>query len=88
MRASGSRAILKRATFWLDRNAPTRVSMTRGSTRIGGGMWRVKSLDAILATAQKRTLHRSLGPVQLTLLGIGGVIGRGLPALTMLPMAA
>jgi len=45
-------------------------------------MWRVKSLDAILATAQKKTLHRSLGPVQLTLLGIGGVIGTGIFVLT------
>ena len=45
-------------------------------------MWRVKSLDAILATAQKKSLHRSLGPVQLTLLGIGGVIGTGIFVLT------
>ena len=44
--------------------------------------WRVKSLDAILATAQKKSLHRSLGPIQLTLLGIGGVIGTGIFALT------
>src|SRR3954465_4857453 len=41
-------------------------------------MWRVKSLDAGVATAQKKALHRSLGPVQLTLLGIGGVIGTGI----------
>ena len=45
-------------------------------------MWRVKSLDAILATAQKKSLHRSLGPLQLTLLGIGGVIGTGIFVLT------
>ena len=45
-------------------------------------MWRVKSLDAILATAQKKALHRSLGPIQLTLLGIGGVIGTGIFVLT------
>src|SRR3954469_3543033 len=45
-------------------------------------MWRVKSLDAVLATAQKKSLHRSLGPVQLTLLGIGGVIGTGIFVLT------
>ncbi len=45
-------------------------------------MWRVKSLDAILATAEKKSLHRSLGPVQLTLLGIGGVIGTGIFVLT------
>src|SRR6187399_3014674 len=45
-------------------------------------MWRVKSLDAVLATAEKKTLHRSLGPVQLTMLGIGGVIGTGIFVLT------
>jgi len=45
-------------------------------------MWRVKSLDAVLTTAEKKTLRRSLGPVQLTLLGIGGVIGTGIFVLT------
>ena len=45
-------------------------------------MWRVKSLDAILATAEKKSLHRSLGPIQLTMLGIGGVIGTGIFVLT------
>jgi APA family basic amino acid/polyamine antiporter len=45
-------------------------------------MWRVKPLDAILATAEKKALHRSLGPVQLTLLGIGAVIGTGIFVLT------
>lgn len=45
-------------------------------------MWRVKSLDAILRTAEKKSLHRSLGPIQLTLLGIGGVIGTGIFVLT------
>ena len=45
-------------------------------------MWRVKSLDAILATAEKKSLQRSLGPVQLTLLGIGAVIGTGIFVLT------
>ena len=43
---------------------------------------RVKSLDAILATAEKKSLHRSLGAVQLTLLGIGSVIGTGIFVLT------
>jgi APA family basic amino acid/polyamine antiporter len=43
---------------------------------------RVKSLDAILATAQKKGLHRSLGAFQLTLLGIGAVIGTGIFVLT------
>ena len=45
-------------------------------------MWRVKSLDAILATAERKSLHRSLGPVQLTLLGIGAIIGTGIFVLT------
>ena len=45
-------------------------------------MWRVKSLDAILATAEKKSLHRSLGPFQLIMLGIGAVIGTGIFVLT------
>jgi APA family basic amino acid/polyamine antiporter len=45
-------------------------------------MWRIKSLDAILATAEKKSLHRSLGPFQLTMLGIGAVIGTGIFVLT------
>jgi APA family basic amino acid/polyamine antiporter len=45
-------------------------------------MWRVKSLDAILATAEKKSLHRSLGAVQLIMLGIGAVIGTGIFVLT------
>jgi APA family basic amino acid/polyamine antiporter len=44
--------------------------------------WRVKSLDAILATAEKKSLNRSLGAFQLTMLGIGGIIGTGIFVLT------
>lgn len=44
--------------------------------------WRVKPLDAILATAEKKGLSRSLGPLQLTLLGVGAVIGTGIFVLT------
>jgi APA family basic amino acid/polyamine antiporter len=44
--------------------------------------WRVKPLDQILATAEKKSLKRQLGPVQLTLLGIGAVIGTGIFVLT------
>ncbi|AKH39106.1 MULTISPECIES: amino acid permease [Nitrosomonas] len=44
--------------------------------------WRVKSLDTILATAEKRSLHRSLGVWQLTLLGVGAIIGTGIFVLT------
>ncbi|ALC13937.1 amino acid permease [Sphingopyxis sp. 113P3] len=43
---------------------------------------RVKPLDAILATAEKKSLHRSLGAVQLTLLGVGAIIGTGIFVLT------
>jgi basic amino acid/polyamine antiporter, APA family len=43
---------------------------------------RVKSLDAILATAEKKSLKRSIGAFQLTLLGIGAVIGTGIFVLT------
>jgi len=45
-------------------------------------MWRIKSLDAILATAEKKSLKRSLGAIELTLLGIGAVIGTGIFVLT------
>ena len=44
--------------------------------------WRVKPLNQILATAEKKALKRQLGPIQLTLLGIGAVIGTGIFVLT------
>ncbi|MCW5578570.1 MAG: amino acid permease [Dokdonella sp.] len=44
--------------------------------------WRVKPLNQILETAEKKSLKRQLGPVQLTLLGIGAVIGTGIFVLT------
>jgi len=43
---------------------------------------RIKPLDAILATAEKKALTRSLGAFQLTMLGIGAVIGTGIFVLT------
>jgi APA family basic amino acid/polyamine antiporter len=43
---------------------------------------RVKPLEAILATAEKKSLHRSLGWFQLMLFGIGCVIGTGIFVLT------
>ena len=43
---------------------------------------RVKPLDAILATAEKKGLNRTLGAFQLTMLGIGAVIGTGIFVLT------
>src|SRR5581483_6865222 len=43
---------------------------------------RIKPLDDIIATAEKKALKRSLGAFQLTLLGIGAVIGTGIFVLT------
>ncbi len=43
---------------------------------------RVKPLDAILAAAEGKSLPRTLGPLQLTLFGIGSVIGTGIFVLT------
>src|SRR5258708_7910525 len=56
--------------------------MATVASREGLLLGRVKSLDAILATAEKKGLHRSLGAFQLTLLGIGAVIGTGIFVLT------
>src|SRR5436309_13480010 len=47
-----------------------------------GGRGRIKSLDEILATAERKSLKRSLGAFQLTMLGIGAVIGTGIFVLT------
>ena len=43
---------------------------------------RVKPLDQILATAEKKALKRQLGAFSLTMLGIGAVIGTGIFVLT------
>src|SRR3954468_16704671 len=43
---------------------------------------RKKSLDLILETAGKRSLTRQLGAFELTMLGIGAVIGTGIFVLT------
>ena len=43
---------------------------------------RRKPLDLILATAEKRSLKRQLGAFDLTMLGIGAVIGTGIFVLT------
>ena len=48
----------------------------------GGLFGRVKPLDAIMATAKKKSLHRSLGAFQLMLFGIGCIIGTGIFVLT------
>ncbi|WP_448582286.1 amino acid permease [Thermaurantiacus sp.] len=44
--------------------------------------WRVKPLDLILETAEKKALARTLGAFQLTMLGIGAIIGTGIFVLT------
>jgi APA family basic amino acid/polyamine antiporter len=44
--------------------------------------WRVKPLDLILETAEKKSLTRTLGAFQLTMLGIGAIIGTGIFVLT------
>ena len=56
--------------------------MATAAQREGLLLGRVKPLDAILATAEKKALRRSLGAFQLTLLGIGAVIGTGIFVLT------
>ena len=44
--------------------------------------WRIKPLDAIMASAEKKSLARTLGAFQLTMLGVGAVIGTGIFVLT------
>ena len=44
--------------------------------------WRTKSVEQCLELAEKRGLHRSLGAFQLTMLGIGAIIGTGIFVLT------
>lgn len=43
---------------------------------------RIKPLDAILQTAEKNGLARTIGPAQLVLLGVGATIGTGIFVLT------
>ena len=44
------------------------------------GLFKTKNLDSLFAAAQRpnASLRRSLGPVHVTLLGIGGIIGAGI----------
>ncbi|MFO1427284.1 MAG: amino acid permease [Steroidobacteraceae bacterium] len=44
--------------------------------------WRIKPLDEILANAERKSLHRSLGGFQLMMLGVGAIIGTGIFVLT------
>jgi basic amino acid/polyamine antiporter, APA family len=61
-------------------------SLFDGSTPLGEShvmiFWRVKPLDKILETAERKSLKRQLGALQLTLLGVGAVIGTGIFVLT------
>ncbi len=44
--------------------------------------WRIKSLADILESAERKSLKRTLGAFQLTMLGVGAVIGTGIFVLT------
>jgi len=44
--------------------------------------WRTKSIDSLLAVAENKGLKRQLGAFDLTMLGIGAVIGTGIFVLT------
>jgi basic amino acid/polyamine antiporter, APA family len=51
-----------------------------GDDNLLRGIFRTKNLDDILAAAQEEghTLKRTLGPINVTLLGIGAIIGAGI----------
>jgi basic amino acid/polyamine antiporter, APA family len=57
--------------------AETPAPLNRTSSR--GRLFRIKSLDSILRDAEDKEhqLRRALGPLQITLLGIGAIIGAG-----------
>jgi APA family basic amino acid/polyamine antiporter len=44
--------------------------------------WRIKSVEEFLSGAQQSRLRRSLGPIQLAILGIGAIVGTGIFVLT------
>ena len=46
------------------------------------GLFTIKSIDALRADAESNTLRRALGPLNLTTLGIGSIIGTGIFVLT------
>jgi APA family basic amino acid/polyamine antiporter len=46
------------------------------------GVWTKKSLDDLRAESERAVLRRSLGPLNLTALGIGSIIGTGIFVLT------
>ncbi len=46
------------------------------------GLFTTKSIDSLRADAESNTLRRALGPLNLTTLGIGSIIGTGIFVLT------
>ncbi len=44
--------------------------------------WRVRPVESLISHAEKNALHRSLSALDLTLLGIGAIIGTGIFVLT------
>jgi hypothetical protein len=61
----------------METNRADQPSVNRTTFR---GLFRVKPLDAILEDAEEpeHQLKRALGPVQLTLFGVGAIIGAGI----------
>lgn len=60
---------------WLQRGAPTGVDRPMN-------LFRTKSIDKMLAETQRAALHKTLGPLDLTFLGIGAIVGTGIFVLT------
>jgi APA family basic amino acid/polyamine antiporter len=52
-----------------------------------GGLFRTKSIEQLKATAETRSLKRTLGPLDITMMGIGAIIGIGIFVLTGLAAA-
>ena len=60
------------------KDAPSSRPPTYGG---GTGLWATKSISALRAEAEatgERSLNRTLGAMNLTMLGIGGIIGAGI----------
>jgi len=61
-------------------NSEFGIESTSGDQILLRGIFRTKNLDDILAAAQEEghKLKRTLGPINVTLLGIGAIIGAGI----------
>jgi APA family basic amino acid/polyamine antiporter len=69
------------------KDAPSSRPPTYGG---GTGLWATKSISALRAEAEatgERSLNRTLGAMNLTMLGIGAIIGAGIFVLTGLAAA-